>query len=123
MDTNNKDFQSMMSSFMQNAQKFQENLKTAYQTLAEKNKDLTVEGHAGGDLVTVKMNLKLEVVKIEGKPALFEEKPEVICELIAAATNQAISRAQEAVKKEMLAATQKMGLPTDMPMPFNPGDK
>lgn len=118
MDTKNMDFQSMMASFMENAKKMQENLKGAYQEISEKHKDRTVEGLAGGDLVRVEMNLKLQVKNIEMKPELFSEKPEVISELIAGAVNQAIMRAQEAVRKEMLAMTQKMGLPKDMPMPF-----
>ncbi|MGE4348953.1 MAG: YbaB/EbfC family nucleoid-associated protein [Candidatus Berkiella sp.] len=119
MDTKNMDFQSMMASFMQNAQKLQENLKGAYQEISDKHKDRTVVGMAGGDLVKVEVTLKLQVKNIELKPAVFEESPEVMSELIAAATNQAIAQAQEMVKKEMMAVTQKMGLPKDMPMPFS----
>lgn len=125
MDPKNMDFNSMMSSFMQNAQKMQDNLKHAYQEIAERHKDKTVEGKAGGGLVTVVANLKLQITKVVLKPELFVEykdQPEVISELIAAATNQAVQSAQSQVKQEMLEVTKKMGLPTDLAnMPFNPG--
>lgn len=116
--SDNMDFQSMMSSFMENAKKLQDNLKGAYQDISEKNKDRTVSGVAGGDLVSVEVNLKLQIKNIEMKPELFQEKPEVISELIASAANQALQRAQEMVREEMMSMTQKMGLPKDMPMPF-----
>ena len=118
MDTKNMDFQAMMSTFVENAKKLQDNLKGAYQDIAEKNKDKIVSGVAGGDLVRVDINLKLQVKHIEFKPEIFTEKPEVISELVAAAVNQAIVQAQEKVKSEMMAVTQKMGLP-NVPMPFD----
>lgn len=120
MDPKNTDFQEMMKNFMQNAQKMQENLQKAYQELAEKNKDKTVAGKAGGDLVTAHVSLKLQLSRLELKPELFEEKPEVIAELITAAVNQGLFEAQQTVKKEMMEITQKMGMPSNLP-PF--GDK
>lgn len=116
--SDNMDFQSMMSSFMENAKKLQDNLKGAYQDISEKHKDRVVSGVAGGDLVKADVNLKLQLTNIELKPELFQEKPEVISELIVSATNQALQRAQEMVREEMMSMTKKMGLPKDMPMPF-----
>lgn len=118
MDPKNPDFQAMMGSFMQNAQKMQENMKKAYQDITEKNKDKVVSGRAGGDLVTAYANLKMQIVRFEFNPALFEESPEVIGELITSATNQALFQAQETMKQEMMAITKNMGLPTDLPLPF-----
>lgn len=115
MDTKNTDFQSMMSSFVQNAQKMQENLKGAYEKIAQENQNRTVEGVAGGELVTVTANLKLEIQNIETKPELFKEEPAVILELIAAAANQAIAKAQKTVKEQMTEVSQKMGMPKGMP--------
>jgi DNA-binding YbaB/EbfC family protein len=124
MDTKDTDLKSMMSSFMQNAQKMQDSLKGAYEQIAEQNKNRTVEGIAGGGLVKVTANLKLEVQNIEAKPEFFEEDSKVCLELIAAATNQAISKAQKMVKDQMLEVTQKMGMPKGMPqdMKFPFGD-
>lgn len=119
MDPKNTDFQAMMKTFMQNAQKMQENMQKAYQELAEKNKDREVAGKAGGDLVTAYVGLKLQVNRLEFKPELFEEKPEVIAELITAAVNQGLFEAQQTIKQEMMDITKKMGTPSNFPMPFN----
>lgn len=96
---------------MQNAQKLQENLTGAYQSMASKNKDKLVEGQAGGGMVKAFVNLKLEVVKVEPTEALFNEQPGVVCELIVSAVNSALKAAQSEIKEEMMAATKQMGLP------------
>lgn len=114
MDTNNTDFKSMMASIMQNAQKMQENLRNAYQDVASQNQGITVQGKAGGDLAIAHVNLKMEVTRLELKPALFEEKQEVIAELIMAAINQGLYLAQNALKQEMMERTKKMGLPPEL---------
>ncbi len=88
MDMNN--LKSMMSSFMENAQKLQENMK-----------DKVVTGRAGGDLVVVDANLKMQITRLELAPALFEEKPEVITELVMGAVNQALQNAQQMLKQEI----------------------
>jgi len=114
MDSKDGDMKSMFSNLMKNAQKFQENMAGAYQNLAEKNKDKLIEGQAGGGLAKAYVNVKLQVVKIEPNPELFKESPEIICELIAAATNSALQEAQKTIKEEMLAVTKQMGLPADL---------
>jgi DNA-binding protein YbaB len=114
MDTNNIDFKSMMASFMQNAQKMQENLKEAYQDVATKNQNVIVQGKAGGDLAIAHVNLKMEVTKLELSPQLFEEKQDVIAELVMAAVNQGLFLAQNMLKQEMMERTKKMGLPPDL---------
>lgn len=111
MDPKNPDFQAMMSSFMQNTKKMQENMRQAYQELAEKNKDSIVKAQAGGDLVIAHVNLKMQVTQLELAPALFEEKHEVIAQLIASAVNQGIGEAQKMMRQEMAELTKKMGLP------------
>ncbi len=121
MNSNNNDFKSMMSSFMQNAQKMQENMRQAYQDIAEKNKDTLVQGKAGGDLAIAHVNLKMQVARLELKPELFEEKQEVIAELIVAAINQGLHLAQQTLKQEMMEKTQKMGLPPELMASFERG--
>ncbi|MBN9287313.1 MAG: hypothetical protein BGO43_15590 [Gammaproteobacteria bacterium 39-13] len=115
MDTNNKDFQSMMASLMQNAQKMQENMRNAYQEMAEKNKDTVVQGKAGGDMVVAEVSLKMQLVDLKLKPQIFEEKQDVIAELIVSAVNQGLYAAQQAVKQEMTEISKKVGMPSDLP--------
>lgn len=118
MDTNNKDFQSMMASLMQNAQKMQENMRHAYQEMAEKNKDTIVQGKAGGEMVVAHVNLKMQLVDLKLKPEIFEEKQDVIVELIMSAVNQGLFAAQQTVKQEMSEISKKVGLPSDSPFSF-----
>jgi len=113
MDLKNFNIQELMSNFQNNAGKLQENFRKAYDELIEKVKDRTVFGKAGGDLVIVEMNLRVQMIDLKLKPALFEEKPEVIAGLIVAATNQAITLAQETMRQEMTMMTKKMGVPSD----------
>ncbi|MBS0286866.1 MAG: YbaB/EbfC family nucleoid-associated protein [Proteobacteria bacterium] len=108
-----KDIQSMMANLMQNAQKLQENMRNAYQEVAD-NSTAIVQGKAGGDLVVAHVNLKMQVTKIDMQPALFEEKPEVIAELVAGAVNQGLAQAQAAMKQEMMQKAKNLGLPAEL---------
>lgn len=101
MDNNNIDLKAMMNTLMQNAQKIQENMR--------QQSDKIVTGHAGGDLVVVDVNLKMQITRLALAPSLFEEKPEVISELIMGAVNQALQNAGQMVKQEMMEATKQMG--------------
>ncbi len=103
---------SMIKNLMQNAQKMQESMRTAYQDVAE-NSSIIVQGKAGGDLVVAHINLKMQVTKLDLQPALFEEKQEVIAELISAAVNQGIQLAQSALKQEMMQKAQQLGIPPE----------
>ncbi len=122
MSNDSNDFQAMMASFMKNAKKMQEDLQQAYEQMAQKNKDITVVAKAGGDLVVAEVNLKMQVTKLDLKPELFKEKPEVINDLILSAVNQGIAIAQERVKNEMLNLSKQMGLPGNLPFPPKEGE-
>ncbi|MCS5712283.1 YbaB/EbfC family nucleoid-associated protein [Candidatus Berkiella aquae] len=101
MDNNNIDLKAMMNTLLQNAQKIQENMRH--------QSDKIVTGQAGGDLVIVDVNLKMQITRLALAPTLFEEKPEVISELIMGAVNQALQNAGQMVKQEMMEATKQMG--------------
>jgi len=102
-------------SFIQNAQKMQETLKKMSQDMEEKSKTRTVTVKAGGNLVEICMNLKKQVKRLDLKPALFEETPEVISELITAAFNQAVYEADSATKEEMAQMTRQLNIPPGFP--------
>ena len=100
--------------FLQNAQQMQEALKKISMDMEEKYKQRTVTVKSGGNLVEVTMNLKKHVQSLTLNPALFEEKPDVISELIVAAFNQAVFDADNAAKEEMMQMTRGLNLPTDL---------
>jgi DNA-binding protein YbaB len=99
MDMNNFDFKTMMTTLMQGAQQVQEKMRQS---------DKIVTGKAGGDLVVAQVNMQMQVTSLVLAPMLLEEKLEVISELIMGAVNQAMQGAQQMIKEDMMAATQKM---------------
>jgi len=71
----------------------------------EELKDITVEGTAGGGMVTVKANGQQEILSVKIDPEVLEDDVEMVEDLIVAATNQALSNAEEAKKEKMSDAT------------------
>jgi DNA-binding YbaB/EbfC family protein len=85
--------------FLKKAQEMQEKMMQMQQDLAEK----TVTGSSGGRLVTVTMTGRNEMRSIHIDPSLLKnESPQMIEDLIVAATNDALNKAQ-------ILAAQSMG--------------
>jgi DNA-binding YbaB/EbfC family protein len=87
---------------MKQAQKMQEQMMQVQQELATK----TVEATAGGGMVTAVVNGKFEIVslKIE-KDVVDPEDIEMLQDLIVAAVNEGIRKAQEMSASEMSKIT------------------
>ncbi len=69
----------------------------------------TVEATVGGGMVTARVNGKLELVSIQiDRQAVDPRDVEMLQDLIAAAVNEALRRAQELAREELQRAT---GLP------------
>lgn len=107
-----ENFQSMMTDFLKSAQKMQEAFKNANPG-AQIDHSKTVEGKAGaGDLTVIAtVNLKMQMQSVKFSPTLFEQNQDIAEELVTAAVNAAIKNAQEALQKEMMQISQKMGFP------------
>lgn len=91
-----------MNNILKQAQKLQGEMKKVQATLAS----ITVEGSAGGGMVKVLANCKLEILSIKIDPeVLKEEDQEMIEDLIVAAVNQAIQNAQKRAEEEMKQVT------------------
>ena len=91
-----------MNNILKQAQKLQGEMKKVQETLAS----ITVEGSAGGGMVKVLANCKLEILSIKIDPeVLKEEDQEMIEDLIVAAVNQAIQNAQKRAEEEMKQVT------------------
>ena len=75
----------------------------------ERLRHRTVEASAGGGMVTVVANGCLEIVKLQIDPSVAGESDlEMLQDLVVAAVNEAIRRAQEIAREEVQQAT---GLP------------
>jgi DNA-binding YbaB/EbfC family protein len=103
-----------LAGLMQQAQKMQDDLKKAQEELAQ----VEVSGQAGGGMVKVTMTARMEVRRVHIDPAAIGEDVEMLEDLIAAAFNDAVNRANEASQARMSQATAGMPLPPGMKLPF-----
>ena len=103
-----------MAQLMQQAQKMQENLKRAQEELAK----LEVTGQAGGGVVSVVMNGRHEVRRVNIDRKLFADNPEMAEDLVAAAINDAVNKVAEASQRQMSDVAGGMNLPPGFKMPF-----
>ena len=90
-----------MQNMLKQAQKMQEKMLAAQNELDT----LTVEGQAGGGMVTVVATGKKEIVSIRIEPEVLEEDVEMVEDLIVAAVNQALASAGEAAEEKLSAVT------------------
>ncbi len=103
-----------LGNLMKQAQKMQANMQKAQEEIAR----MEVTGQAGGGLVSVTMNGKHEVRKVDIDDSLFEDDRDMIADLVAAAFNDAVRRVQETTQERMSELTSGMGLPPGMKLPF-----
>ncbi len=103
-----------LGGLMKQAQKMQEDMQKVQAELAT----MEVEGQAGGGLVHVVMTGKYEVRRVRIDPSLFEDDRDMIEDLVAAAVNDAVHKAEAAAQQRMSGLTEGMGLPAGMKLPF-----
>jgi len=105
----------LLGNLMRQAQMMQEKMAKVQEEAALK----TVEATAGGGMVKVTANGKMEIlaVKIE-KEVVDPNDVEMLQDLIVAATNEALKMAQDSVAEEMNKVTGGMGLPGGIPGMF-----
>jgi DNA-binding YbaB/EbfC family protein len=95
-----------LGAMMQQAQELQAEMVKAQEAAKQK----VVEATAGGGMVTVQMTGGLEVRKIKIDPSVVDAKDVGMLEdLIAAAVNQAVKKAQELTAAAMQAAMGPLG--------------
>jgi DNA-binding YbaB/EbfC family protein len=102
-----------IAQMMQQAQRMQDNLKRVQDELAV----LEVTGSAGGGMVSVTLTGKMEVRRVHIDPSVLGDA-EMLEDLVTAAMNDAVGKANEESSKRMSAATAGMPLPPGMKLPF-----
>lgn len=106
--------QNGLGNLMKQAQQVQEKMQKLQDELARAE----VVGEAGAGLVKVTMNGKHGVRKVSIDPSLFEDDKEMLEDLVAAATNDAVRRVEEMSKEKMASITGGMPMPPGFQMPF-----
>lgn len=103
-----------LGGLMKQAQKMQEDMQKVQAELA----NMEVDGQSGGGLVRVVMTGKHEVRRVSIDPSLFDDDRDMIEDLVAAAINDAVHKAEAAAQERMSSLTEGMGLPAGMKLPF-----
>ncbi len=86
--------------------------------MQEEIAQLEVTGESGAGLVKITINGAHNCRRIEIDPSLMEDDKEMLEDLIAAAFNDAVRRAEELQKEKMASVTAGMPLPPGMKLPF-----
>jgi len=102
-----------LGNIMKQAQMMQENLRRAQEELAK----VEVTGSAGGGLVSIVMTCRHDVKRVSIDPALLKDDKEVLEDLVAAAMNDAVRKAEEVTQQKMGGITAGLGIP-GMNLPF-----
>ncbi|TEB08497.1 Nucleoid-associated protein [Pelotomaculum schinkii] len=97
-----------MNKMMKQVQKMQQDMMRLQEELANR----TVESTAGGGVVRVTANGKNEITAIEIKPeAVDPEDVEMLQDLVLAAVNEALKKAQDMASQEMGRLTGGLKIP------------
>jgi DNA-binding YbaB/EbfC family protein len=103
-----------LAGLMKQAQAMQENMKRAQDELAS----IEVEGQSGAGLVKVVMTCKHDVKRVAIDPSLLADDKDMLEDLVAAAFNDGVRRAEEVSQEKMGRLTAGMPLPPGMKFPF-----
>ncbi|MEK8048490.1 MAG: YbaB/EbfC family nucleoid-associated protein [Burkholderiales bacterium PBB6] len=103
-----------LAGLMKQAQAMQDNMKKAQAELA----NIEVEGQSGAGLVKVVMTCKNDVRRVTIDPSLLADDKDMLEDLVAAAVNDAVRRAEALSQEKMSKITAGMPLPPGMKMPF-----
>lgn len=99
---------------MKQAKAMQANMEKAQAELAETE----VTGEAGAGLVSVTMSCRHEVRGIRIDDSLLGEDRDMLEDLVAAAFNDALRKAEAVSKEKMAGLAGGLGLPPGMKLPF-----
>lgn len=103
-----------LAGLMKQAQAMQENMKRAQDELAQ----MEVEGQSGAGLVKVTMTCKHDVKRVAIDPSLLADDKDMLEDLVAAAFNDAIRRAEEVSTEKLGKLTAGLPMPPGMKFPF-----
>ena len=102
-----------IGNMMKQVQVMEQNMQNAQEQLDETE----VEGVSGAGMVKVTMTCRNDVRRVQIDASVMDDK-EMLEDLIAAAMNDAVRKAEATTQERMGAVTQGMPLPPGMKLPF-----
>ena len=103
-----------LAGLMKQAQQMQDNMKKMQEQLAT----IEVEGQAGAGMVKVVMTCRHDVKRVTIDPSLLADDKDMLEDLVAAAMNDAVRRAEAMSQEKMGSLTGGMELPAGFKLPF-----
>jgi nucleoid-associated protein EbfC len=103
-----------IGNMMKQAQAMQANMQKVQAEIAL----LEVVGESGGGMVKVTMTGQHNVKRVQLEPAIVTEDREMLEDLIAAATNDAVKKVEAAVQAKMASVMGGLNLPPGFKLPF-----
>jgi len=103
-----------IGNMMKQAQAMQANMQKAQAEIAT----IEVVGESGGGMVKVTMTGQHNVKRVQLEPAIVSEDREMLEDLIAAATNDAVKKVETRIQEKMASVMGGMQLPPGFKMPF-----
>lgn len=103
-----------LAGLMKQAQQMQENVKKIQDSLAQ----IDVEGQSGAGLVKVTMTCKHDVKRVSIDASLFADDKDMLEDLVAAAFNDALRKAEATTAEKMASATAGLPMPPGFKLPF-----
>ena len=86
--------------------------------MQEELAQMEVEGQAGAGMVKVTMTCKKQVRRVAIDPSLVGDDKDMLEDLVAAAFNDAVRRADETEQQKMSSLTAGMPMPPGFKLPF-----
>jgi DNA-binding YbaB/EbfC family protein len=103
-----------LAGLMKQAQAMQDNMKKMQEQLGS----IEVEGESGAGLVKVVMTCKYDVKRVTIDPSLLGDDKDMLEDLVAAAFNDAVRKAEATSQEKMSSLTAGLPLPPGFKMPF-----
>ncbi len=103
-----------LAGLMKQAQAMQDNMKKMQDQLAT----IEVEGQAGAGMVKINMTCKNDVKRVTIDPSLLADDKDMLEDLVAAAFNDAVRKAEALSTEKMSSMTAGLPLPPGFKLPF-----
>ena len=103
-----------LAGLMKQAQQMQDNMKKMQEQLAS----IEVEGQSGAGMVKVVMTCKYDVKRVSIDPSLLGDDKDMLEDLVAAAFNDAVRKAEATSQEKMASMTAGLPLPPGFKLPF-----
>ena len=103
-----------LAGLMKQAQQMQDNMRKMQDQLAL----IEVEGQSGAGMVKVVLTCRNEIKRVTIDPSLLTDDKDMLEDLVVAALNDGLRRAEQASQEKMGSVTAGLPLPPGFKLPF-----